>query len=243
MSTSPKPTAQLEPLLHGRFDADSLARIERAAALASAVHATQQRPDGAPYLSHVLEVAELVLTWCPHADADVVCTALLHDSVEDQAHRLAARGHSEAATEQERALDMVESAFGHDVRRRLALLTNPDFDALARERHGDLSAAEQAGRRAALYEEHVTDAVHADGWVAAIKLADFSTNAWRLGNVRDDARRAKLRRKYAPVMQLFRALLGDLGPEHPLAAAQEQLLRELNDVWARDYAAAGVPGG
>ena len=237
MNTPPHSTAQLESLLRGRFHADAQARVMRAAELASAVHATQKRPDGAPYLSHVLEVAALVLSWCPHADVDVLCTALLHDSVEDQAHQLAARGSSTASTERERALDMVEAAFGGEVRRRLALLTNPDFDALPRVRHGHLGAAEQAEQHGELYAEHVAHAVRADGWVAAIKLADFSTNAWRLGNVRDEARRAKLRRKYAPVMRLFRELLEDLGPEHPLAAARDELLRQLKEVWARDYAA------
>jgi hypothetical protein len=82
----------------------------------------------------------------------------------------------------------------------------------------------------------VAHAVHADSWVAAIKLADFSTNAWCLANVSDPARRAKLREKYRPVMQLFRELLEDVPRGHPLFAARESLRAQLEEVWARDYA-------
>jgi guanosine-3',5'-bis(diphosphate) 3'-pyrophosphohydrolase len=64
----------------------------RAAALAEELHTGQRRPDGQPYITHVVEVARLVLSWCPDADAAALVTALLHDAVEDQAARLAERG-------------------------------------------------------------------------------------------------------------------------------------------------------
>ena len=123
MNTPPHSTAQLESLLRGRFHADAQARVMRAAELASAVHATQKRPDGAPYLSHVLEVAALVLSWCPHADADVVCTALLHDSVEDQAHQLAARGSSTASTEITQLQPCLPRASASENRKRCTRVT------------------------------------------------------------------------------------------------------------------------
>jgi hypothetical protein len=55
-------------------------------------------------------------------------------------------------------------------------------------------------------------------------------------DVSDPTRRAKLRAKYRPVMQLFRELLESLAPGHPLFAARESLREQLAKVWARDYA-------
>ena len=223
-------------LLEGRLDPTAEARVMQAAALAEELHAGQRRPDGLPYITHVVEVARRVLRWCPDADADALVTALLHDAIEDQAARLAERGPDTAPTEREQALAVVASAFGATVAQRLELLTNPDFEALPQERFGTLSTADLTERKAQLYAEHVAHAVRADPWVAATKLADFSTNAWCLANVSDPARRAKLREKYRPVMQLFRELLEDVPRGHPLFAARESLRAQIEEVWARDYA-------
>lgn len=229
-------TASLQPLLEERLNSPAVAQVMQAAAVAEELHAGQRRPDGQPYITHVVEVARLVLSWCPAADADALTTALLHDAVEDQAARLAERGPREAPTERQQALALVASQFGETVARRLELLTNHDFEAIAEERFGALSATELTARKAELYAEHVAHAVRADPWVAAIKLADFSTNAWRLDAVSDPARRAKLRDKYRQVMQLFRDLLEDLPRGHPLFVARERLQAQLAEVWARDYA-------
>lgn len=226
----------LQPLLEARMDASSVTRVMHAAALAEELHTGQLRPDGRPYVTHVLEVAQRVLVWCPDADVDALTTALLHDAVEDQAERLAQKGSSVATAPRQRALDVVAGLFGRTVVERLELLTNPDFDSLARERFGAIAGADLAQRKAQLYMEHVAHAVHTDPWVAAIKLADFSTNAWQLDGVGDPARREKLRDKYRPVMRLFRDLLDDLEAGHPLFAVRQSLRQQLGEVWADQYA-------
>lgn len=226
----------LLPLLDGRLAPADVAHVMDAAALAEELHAGQLRPDGQPYITHVVEVARRVLTWCADADVDALTTALLHDAIEDQAERLAQQGSSAAPTVSERAFDVVRARFGSTVAGRLALLTNPDFAELAAERFGSLSGNMLSERKAQLYVEHVAHAVHADPWVAAIKLADFSTNAWALAGVSDSARRAKLRDKYRPVMRLFRALLDDMEVGHPLFAARASLGERLGQVWADEYA-------
>lgn len=63
------------------------AKVERAFALASDWHVNQSRKKsiiigGTPYLSHVMEVAAMVMA-CG-GDADTVAAALLHDVLEDQ---------------------------------------------------------------------------------------------------------------------------------------------------------------
>jgi (p)ppGpp synthase/HD superfamily hydrolase len=227
----------LPPLLEGRLDAPALARVMRAAALAEELHAGQRRPDGQPYITHVVEVARLVLSWCPDADADALTTALLHDAVEDQAARLAERGPHDAPTEREQALAVVSSTFGVTVARRLELLTNHDFEAIAHERFGPLAAAELTECKARLYAEHVAHAVHADSWVAAIKLADFSTNAWRLDRrERPGAPREAAREVPPGDAAVPRAAREPWRRGHPLFAARESLRAQLEEVWARDYA-------
>ena len=107
------------------------------------------------------------------------------------------------------------------MRDRVALLTNPSFP----------SGADKN----TFYLVHVRQAVHADPWVAAIKLADFSTNAWRLSSVADPKRRAKLHDKDRPVLAMFRELVRDAPAVHPLAEKRVWLDREMTEVWARDY--------
>ncbi len=233
--------APLLALLQPRYDARGLAQVTAAAELASQVHARQKRPDGLPYVTHVVEVAELVATWCPEAHPDVLIAALLHDSVEDQADQLAAlaaTGEPPAPSgdTRARALDYLETRFGVHVQRRVAWLSNPDFDAMMEGRVEGLDDEELRAVKAGLYAEHVSEAVHSDSWVAAIKLADFSTNAWRLSNVHDPERRARLREKYRPVMALFIKLLKGVKPGHPLAHSADALRAEIDAVWRRDYA-------
>jgi len=56
-------------------------RIESAYAFAEKAHAHQKRMSGEPYITHPLAVASAVVEWC--MDADAVCAALLHDTMED----------------------------------------------------------------------------------------------------------------------------------------------------------------
>jgi GTP diphosphokinase / guanosine-3',5'-bis(diphosphate) 3'-diphosphatase len=56
-------------------------RIKSAFAFAAKAHAHQKRMSGEPYITHPLAVAGAVVEWC--MDADSVCAALLHDTMED----------------------------------------------------------------------------------------------------------------------------------------------------------------
>jgi len=206
-------TALLETM--SRRSPKDLAMTRRAAAWMVHVHRNQaDRPDGLPYVSHTAEVAETVLRWCPDAPAEVICAAMLHDSVEDQADELEALGVGDA-------LQVIEVGLGPLVRQRVELLTNPEFPA--------------DGDKNALYLQHVSEAIRADPWVAAIKLADFSTNAWRLSNVRDAPKRARLADKYRPVLAMFRELVRDAPADHPLARMRASLLEQMQMVWEDDY--------
>jgi len=59
-----------------------LAKIDRAYELAANFHRGQRRRSGEPYINHPVEVA-IILAQNLHMDEDVICAALLHDTVED----------------------------------------------------------------------------------------------------------------------------------------------------------------
>jgi GTP pyrophosphokinase len=58
-----------------------VALIDDAFNLASQAHSTQARDNGDPYITHPLAVAEILAGY--HLDVPSICTALLHDTVED----------------------------------------------------------------------------------------------------------------------------------------------------------------
>ena len=67
------------------------ARAERALTLAADLHHSDRRQDE-PYLNHPLRVALRIICHYHVLDADVICAALLHDTVEDHADCLSTDG-------------------------------------------------------------------------------------------------------------------------------------------------------
>jgi (p)ppGpp synthase/HD superfamily hydrolase len=67
--------------------ASAVQRILAAARFAAEKHVEQRRKGkaGAPYVNHLLEVAELVATSTDNLDTNLIAAALLHDTVEDTA--------------------------------------------------------------------------------------------------------------------------------------------------------------
>lgn len=64
----------------------STRRIEKAYEVAKDLHANQTRNDGTPYIIHPVEVAYILSEF--DFDEDVICAALLHDTVEDCGYSL-----------------------------------------------------------------------------------------------------------------------------------------------------------
>ena len=84
-------------------------RFDRALVLASGLHRDQRRKgSGAPYVSHLLAVAAIVIE--QGGDEDQAIAALLHDAVEDQGG-LATR-------------DRIEAEFGPEVARLVMICTD-----------------------------------------------------------------------------------------------------------------------
>jgi len=201
-------------------------RITQALDLMILLHGDQARRfDGSEYVQHPLEVALKLIG----ESADEVIAALLHDSVEDQAAKLARPG---APNIRESALEVLQSYFGIRVRNLVAALSNPDYDALL-QAHG-ITYADRDEYQAlthSMYQAHVQELIKDDG-AARIKLADFMGNALFLDAIGNEKRRASLARKYVPVARMFIARI----PSLPLAdlsgdvldICKQDMLEQLN---------------
>ncbi len=215
---------EFQKKLDHTFEGDQRQRIEEALLLSCEVHADQaDRSDGTPYVEHPLQVANNVLEALEEPDAEVIIAALLHDSVEDQAKKLAQKLQPDVSkTHYEYvALRYIDERFGERVAKIVAALTNPDFDEALADNGHDITAE----NKNKLYMHHVTEAIE-DPDVLLIKLFDFAENTLRLHEVVDVSRRLYLARKYTPVIDVFIARLqrGDHGMKQSVA---NELLEQL----------------
>lgn len=218
--------AEFQTMLDISFEDEERQQLEAALWLMCEVHADQKpRPDGTPYPEHPLDVARNVLMSSETADSEKVTAALLHDSVEDQGAKLAAKAiEAGLIGNDERALAFryIEAQFGGRVANIVYALTNPDFEAELIA-HGQTPTAERKNR---LYAEHVRAAIQNPD-VLPIKLFDFAANALRLEGVTDLDRRLKLTRKYAPVVDVFINRLTDGQPTGINPTVQSRLIVDL----------------
>jgi len=75
--------SEIEYLLHGKVNVVDLSRIMSSYEMAFNVHESQVRRDGTPYFYHCSRVCKIVIEELKIYDADVVCSSLLHDVLED----------------------------------------------------------------------------------------------------------------------------------------------------------------
>ena len=204
-------------------------KLQRALNLASRLHAADRR-DREPYVNHLLRVAIRIMSYYGVKDADVICAALLHDTVEDHAAELAGQAASTAGPPglagQRAALDVLAAEFGPRVAELVGAVTNPDYAP-------DRDAYEQ-------YREHVADSLRDCPWARVIKVSDFTDNGAGLIHTTGPRLRT-LAGKYAPLVPVLADLVAR--PDTPLsAAAKEHILAQLDRAAAR-FAAVRGDGG
>lgn len=207
-----------------RYEGPDRLRAADAVALTVDLHIDQEdRKDGSPYVEHTLEVALTAVQVLEITEPDALIASLLHDSVEDQAPKLAAmRGGASGYVRQE-AFEELGRRFGSRVKTLVAHLTNPDWSGLP----------DRASRNA-IYRAHFNETAAGDPVAFAIKLADFSTNALRLEEVRDPGLRERLKAKYEPVMRDAVELLARVPPSgDPLSRLREVMLEPMREALAR----------
>jgi hypothetical protein len=182
-----------EPVLRERFATEistfpdgERQRLERALDLAARLHAGDRR-QREPYLNHVLRVAIRIISHYRVRDADVICAALLHDTVEDHAADLAPGGG------RREALAALAARFGDRVADLVGAVTNPQYET-GRDEH------EQ-------YREHVAASMKASPWARVIKVSDFTDNGIGLIHT-TGPKLGRLVGKYVPLVPVLRELIG-----------------------------------
>lgn len=155
----------LDTVRRHRPDAD-LASIIQAYNLAAKAHEGQLRASGEPYVTHPLEVAEIVAEL--RMDADTIIAAILHDVLEDTAV----------------GAEQVQAQFGREVRDLVEGVTKlklnlPDEASENQRRRAESTRAAESLRKMLL-------AMAKDVRVMVIKLADRLHNMRTLDNLRPE---------------------------------------------------------
>ncbi len=168
--------------------------IGLASEIAEELHKDQSpRSDGA-YIYHILRVARRLLEEYEVFDPEIIVSAILHDSVEDQAKKLAEKSGDESnRSDREKALDFIKENFGNRVERVVRKLSNPE------EMESPEMDPEEKNQT---YKEHIEEIVN-DPDAFLVKLSDFSDNVLNLGYSHDSDKRLKLSKKYLPVIDVF----------------------------------------
>ena len=195
-------------------------RMKRALDLAARLHAADRR-DREPYLNHLLRVAIRIMVYYGVRDTDVICAALLHDSVEDHPAELA-----DGAADPAAALAVLAAEFGPRVAELVSAVTNPQYVP-------GRDADEQ-------YREHVADSLRDNPWARVIKVSDFTDNGAGLMHT-TGPRVHRLAGKYAPLVPVLAELIAR--PDTPLsAAAKERISAQLDRAADRFAAVRGDAG-
>lgn len=164
---------KLLELVRTYMSANDCVIVERAYCFAAEKHCAQRRRSGEAYINHPVEVAIILAEL--KMDCDVVCAALLHDTVEDTTT----------------SLEDVTSLFGSTVAELVdgvTKLTNIDVDTM--------------DAKQALNLRHMFLAMSHDIRVVIVKLADRLHNMRTLAALREDRRLFKARETmdvYAPL--------------------------------------------
>ena len=164
---------QLVVLAEGYMSEQEMALVRKAYEFASAAHEGQLRKSGEPFIVHPIEVGIILADL--RMDAETICAALLHDTVEDT----------------EVTAEVVQEEFGEDVRQLVEGVTK-----ITRIEVGSLTDEQAATIRKMLV------AMSKDIRVIVIKLADRLHNMRTLSSLREDRRIYKSRETleiYAPI--------------------------------------------
>jgi hypothetical protein len=197
-------------------DTASQQKVADALHLAGQLHAADRR-QREPYVNHLLRVALRIICHYDVSDTDIICAALLHDSVEDHAGDLAADGRPGAFA-------ALAGRFGAPVAELVQAVTNPLYVP-------DIDKDEQ-------YRAHLAVSLAASPRARIIKVSDFTDNG--IGVIHITGPKAiRLARKYAPLVPVLAELIAR--PDTPLSAhAKALILRQLQTGQQR-FAAIAPP--
>jgi len=179
-----------------------------------------EHPD--PYIIHPLRNALRIQRWYAgwHSPLlpEMVCSALLHDTVEDAADRVIEfYGDTfllHGTTPREVALNALSRQFGNTISSTVMRLTNPD-DGVGMS-----------------YTEHITVWVVPDEAAFVAKASDLVDNAGSLKHMDSSPRRDKLARKYTDPVQVMLAHVNVVESPHVRKRISDRLSGVATDLKA-----------
>lgn len=190
-------------------DAVGRRKVKQALQLAGRLHSLDHR-QREPFVNHMLRVALRIMCHYDVHDADIICAALLHDSVEDHADDLSPAGRRGA-------FETLTVWFGPRIADLVAAVTNPVYIS-QRDKHGQ-------------YREHVMSSLETHPWARVVKVADFTDNGVGLIYT-TGPKAANLARKYAPLVPMLADLIAR--PDTPLTHhVKARILHQLHSAEER----------
>lgn len=215
------------------------------------IHLPQDdRVDGLPFASHPLMVAKKVLEF--NNNSDLVISALIHDSVEDQSDRIfIERTRRKNMIPDSVSLEMtnevmekykdiltswsfkeIKDLFGSNVENYVRKMTNHDYNSLAE----NLNLTEDVKRDFVnkMYAEHVEDVIN-NAELFTLKLADLSTNIDLRSLDKGSFKHQKLKRKYKSVIETILKKIETVSVDHALYSSKDKIVRDLNKVYLEQY--------
>jgi len=153
-------------------------RLKKALIMAQDFHAHQKRKDGQPYIVHPIAVAKII--YQAGGDEDMICSAFLHDAIEDY-------------TDPQMAAEQIQKFMGTHVYFTV--------DALSKDARICSSTQQQD-----LFFEQFKNAISQDISVFFIKLADLIHNLETICSLQPHKKEKwirELKRGYIPILSDF----------------------------------------
>ncbi|PKM91549.1 hypothetical protein CVU82_03060 [Candidatus Falkowbacteria bacterium HGW-Falkowbacteria-1] len=247
-------------LIEDNFSLDDFNLISKAFSLAQEIHEDQVQPDGKAYINHPVEVASSIVENFKIYDRDLIITALLHDSLEDQSERLFAfyveknnffvnthnilslQSFVNKFSEEIREIAFLEirDNFGSPVAERVRRLSKPDFDSLIDSCEEEISLEKRQLIKNKMYKDYFQSLLElSDYGVGVIKCADLLNNTSKNHLLNDGPKKSKLLKKYSPVIKdVIIPFLQKMEKEHPLYEKSQIILDRFVEIYNRDFALA-----
>lgn len=167
--------AAAEPELRGLVPETTADDVAKAVEFAKTWHGDQRRPTGAPYLEHLLEALQVLVTGAGVTHRDVLCAAVLHDVVEDTPCTIAD----------------VADAFGSHVAELVGWVTIPPVPAGPTDKDaGPADKRTTPADKDAVKRAYLLRLAGAPDDAKLVKLADRVSNVQTLRNLKPEKQRS-----------------------------------------------------
>lgn len=199
----------------------------------------KDRLEGQPYFGHALEIAWRLLNDYGTQDPNVIISGLLHDTVENNAFKIADRkemqwfdGSSDKETIENAAFIKIKNIFGERVSRSISALSKPNFEKMIAAQQSLGRTKDDLTLKTEYYKAYIENLVTNEN-AFAVKYVDFEVNAIEiLDRFPEDstfAKEKKLRqmKKYYHSFPVFLKTFENIGNDCLLFPYKDEIIAKL----------------